>query len=51
LEVGDIIKINGVVAYIQDTADDKITLTYDDVFSDSQSPISWRHEDLFTKNS
>jgi tartrate dehydratase beta subunit/fumarate hydratase class I family protein len=51
LEVGDIVNINGVVIYIQDTEDDKITLTYEDVSSDSQSPISLRLEDLFIKYS
>ena len=44
-------KMNGVVAYIQETEDGKTTLVFDDVSSEKQPPASWRHEVLFTSNS
>jgi hypothetical protein len=43
-------KMNGVVAYIQETEDGRTTLTFDDVSSEKQPPTSWCHEVLFTSN-
>lgn len=44
-------KMNGVVAYIQETEDGKTMLTFDDVSSEKQLPIYWRKEVLYTSNS
>jgi len=44
-------KANGVVAYIQETDDGKITLTFDDVSSEKQPPSSWQRVVLYTSNS
>ena len=51
LEVEDKMKMNGVVAYIQETEDGKTTLTFDDVSSNDQPPTSWYRGVPFTLNS
>lgn len=51
LEVEETMKMNGVVAYIQETEDGKTTLTFDDLSSESMPPKRWNHEVLYTYNS
>ena len=48
---GDKMKMNGVVAYIQEREDGTTTLTFDDVSSEEQPPTLWCHEVLFTSAS
>jgi len=43
--------MNGVVAYIVETGDGRITLTIDDVSSSKQPPTSWCQEFFYTSNS
>jgi hypothetical protein len=45
------IKMNGVVAYIVETSDGRITLTMDDLSSSKQPPTSWCQEFFYTSNS
>jgi hypothetical protein len=47
----DKMKMNAVVAYIQQTEDGRTTLTFDDVSSEAQPPTLWCREALFTSNS
>jgi hypothetical protein len=48
--VKDKIKMNGIVAYIVETADGRTKLIIDDVISNNQPPTNWRQEIFCTSN-